>query len=161
MLCFINPWLAWMLREKRFATFHDMFMNSEEAKNMIFHNRKKTYFGAPFYLIFSTNCFYLLQFEPKNHSKNESRALWKTFFSSIAIFHAMAKKCQIVALTLSWSVDHHPGMAERENQIDFGNKIFVFLSSWKIDAGCIWWNAMSLLVCAEPWPPLSNRTKRG
>ena len=40
------------------------------------------------------------------------------------------------SVMISWSPSRHGG--ERENQIDFGNKIFVFLSSWKIDAGCIY-----------------------
>ena len=119
-------------------------MNSEEAKNMIFHNRKKNLFWGSFLPHFFNQLFLpvtvsgvVLNLE--NHSKNEIRAAWKTFFlkhRNISRHGQKMSNSGTDSVMISWSPSRHGG--ERENQIDFGNKIFVFLSSWKIDAGCIY-----------------------
>ena len=68
-----------------------MFMNSEEAKNMIFHNRKENLFWGSFLPHFFNQLFLpvtvsgvVLNLE--NHSKNEIRAVWKTFFEASQYF---------------------------------------------------------------------------
>ena len=162
MLCFINPWLAWMLREKKICYISWHVYELWGGKEHDFSQQKKKLIlgllSTSFFQPIVSTCYSL---NLKTIARMRVELYGRLFLKhrNISRHGQKMSNSGTDSVMISWSPSRHGG--ERENQIDFGNKIFVFLSSWKIDAGCIWWNAMSLLVCAEACPPLSNRTKRG